>query len=728
MAKRVADAQIQRETYDSNESDDDMNQSTKVASSDVMNRRKIAMPKRRMAFKPLATSASDESKIASSFNSLKQANNSEAKADNDHITQNNSKLKALNLQFRTKIDELVSSEPLADLRPFFTKYEEYIKSILKASEESTESSKPTIQENGGRLGKVDDDQESSDSSSDEEVKVEGPKFTINSKPITSDSVFSFGAKKEKPKMDESDSESDIEIKGPEFTFSGAVSSDIFKLNPSTEKSEKNDEKSETATKPFSFTSTTPSSTTEENKDKNPFSFTASTKENESDNVNIKPSFTFGTQDVVDTQNKKPSFTFGQTAAKPSQPKSSFTFGAAKSESTNDDSNTKPENSGDINETKSSFTFSIPSKNTSDATKPSFSFGVPASSNAVSKPGLSFGSVALSTKEASKNDNNNNVEKPVSKPAFGFLSNTDSEKKAANEEVSKPVFSFGKTSENESEGSVKPAISSGFGSQNDKKEAAKPAFSFGTSTTTDVDAGSKPPAFTFGSSIAGDKKEDTKSDAKKPFSFGTASSNGAPSFSFGSTTNSPPKPLEAPAPSIPSTGFKFSLPFEQKGGQTFTGSNSKNEEPTTNMTATDPKDPSDVDTASEESKPVDLQNGEEDEIALFSQRAKLMTFNSETKSYDSKGVGELKLLQRKDDPSKVRLLCRSDGMGNILLNATVVESFKYEPLAPENENLIKTPTVAADGKLTTYIVKFKQKAEGRSFTKSIEDVKREMKNV
>nr|1UN0_C Chain C, NUCLEOPORIN NUP2 [Saccharomyces cerevisiae]1UN0_D Chain D, NUCLEOPORIN NUP2 [Saccharomyces cerevisiae]2C1T_C Chain C, NUCLEOPORIN NUP2 [Saccharomyces cerevisiae]2C1T_D Chain D, NUCLEOPORIN NUP2 [Saccharomyces cerevisiae] len=51
MAKRVADAQIQRETYDSNESDDDVTPSTKVASSAVMNRRKIAMPKRRMAFK-----------------------------------------------------------------------------------------------------------------------------------------------------------------------------------------------------------------------------------------------------------------------------------------------------------------------------------------------------------------------------------------------------------------------------------------------------------------------------------------------------------------------------------------------------------------------------------------------------------------------------------------------------------------------------------------------------
>ncbi|CAI1598344.1 hypothetical protein SEUBUCD646_0L03790 [Saccharomyces eubayanus] len=725
MAKRVADAQIQRETYDSNESDDDMNQSTKVASSDVMNRRKIAMPKRRMAFKPLATPASDESKIASSFNPLKQANNSEAKADNDHTTQNNSKLKALNLQFKTKIDELVSSEPLADLRPLLTKYEEYIKSILKASEESTESSKPSIQENGGKLEEVEDDQESSDSSSDEEVKVEGPKFTINSKPITSDSVFSFGTKKEKPKKEESDSESDIEIKGPEFTFSGAVSSEIFKLNPSIEKSDKSDEKSEAAPKPFSFTSTTPSSTTEENEVKNPFSFTASTKKNESDNVNIKPSFTFGAQDVVDTQTKKPTFMFGQTAAKPSQQNSSFTFGVAKNESTNEDFNSKPVNSDDGNETKSSFTFSMPNKNTSDATKPSFSFGASTSSNAASKPGLSFGSVTILTKEANTNDSNNNVEKPISKPAFGFLSNTDSEKNAEKEEGSKPVFSFGKTSENDNEGSVKPVISSGFGSENNNKEAAKPAFSFGKSTATDLDAGSKPPAFTFGS-IAGDNKEVTKTDAKQPFSFGTASSNGAPSFSFGNTTNSPPNPSAAPAPAIPSTGFKFSLPFEQKGGQTF--SDNKNEESTTKMTPADPKGPSNVDTASEESKPLDLQNGEEDEIALFSQRAKLMTFNSETKSYDSKGVGEIKLLQRKDDPSKVRLLCRSDGMGNILLNATVVESFKYEPLAPENENLIKTPTVAADGKLTTYIIKFKQKAEGHSFTKSIEDVKREMKNV
>lgn len=153
------------------------------------------------------------------------------------------------------------------------------------------------------------------------------------------------------------------------------------------------------------------------------------------------------------------------------------------------------------------------------------------------------------------------------------------------------------------------------------------------------------------------------------------------------------------PSIPSTGFKFSLPFEQKGSQTTT--NDSKEESTTEATGNESQDATKVDATPEESKPINLQNGEEDEVALFSQKAKLMTFNAETKSYDSRGVGEMKLLKKKDDPSKVRLLCRSDGMGNVLLNATVVDSFKYEPLAPGNDNLIKAPTVAADETCNLY---------------------------
>ncbi|CAI4035239.1 hypothetical protein SMKI_12G3870 [Saccharomyces mikatae IFO 1815] len=721
MAKRVADAQIQRETYDSHESDDDMTPSTKVASSTVMNRRKIAMPKRRMAFKSFTSASSDETKSANSFDTLKQANNTEGKTDNHLTTGNNSKLKALNFQFKTKVNDVISSKPLTDLRPLFAKYEIYIKNILQASDKSSENPKETVQENGDKPAKVEDDRKSSDSSSEDEVKVEGPKFTIDSKPPTSDSVFSFGPKKENPQKDESDSESDIEIKGPEFKFSGALSSDVFKLNPSTDKNEK---KIDANAKPFSFSSNASNLTSGKTASKNPFSFTESSETNEHSNDNIKPSFTFGAKDVGESQKNKPSFAFGQTAGKQSTEKSSFTFGLSKSENKEDGnavSTSKSENSGDDNNAKSSFTFPIPSKNTPDTTKPSFSFGVPNSSNDTSKPALLFGTATPPAKETNKNSGDGNGDKITPKPAFNFLSNTSSEKESENQGDSKPLFSFGKSNGSESKGSVNSTFPSEFNNVNEEKDVAKPAFSFGGNTNTAVNTDSKAPAFTFGSSTLADNKE----DKKKPFSFGNSSSNDTPSFSFGkATASSTTASSKSPAPPIPSTGFKFSLPFEQKGGQTTTDDSKK--ESTTEAAKNDSQGTSKVEAASEESKPINLQNGEENEVALFSERAKLMTFNADTKSYDSRGVGEMKLLKKKDDPSKVRLLCRSDGMGNILLNATVVDSFKYEYLAPGNENLIKTPTVAADGKLVTYIVKFKQKEEGRSFTKAIEDAKKEMK--
>lgn len=322
MAKRVADAQIQRETYDSNESDDDVTPSTKVASSAVMNRRKIAMPKRRMAFKPFGSAKSDETKQASSFSFLNRADGTgEAQVDNSPTTESNSRLKALNLQFKAKVDDLVLGKPLADLRPLFTRYELYIKNILEAPVKSIENPTQT-KGNDAKPAKVEDVQKSSDSSSEDEVKVEGPKFTIDAKPPISDSVFSFGPKKENRKKDESDSENDIEIKGPEFKFSGTVSSDVFKLNPSTDKNEK---KTETNAKPFSFSSAT--STTEQTKSKNPLSLTEATKTNVDNNSKAEASFTFGTKHAADSQNNKPSFVFGQAAAKPSLEKSSFTFGS-----------------------------------------------------------------------------------------------------------------------------------------------------------------------------------------------------------------------------------------------------------------------------------------------------------------------------------------------------------------------------------------------------------------
>lgn len=500
-----------------------------------------------------------------------------------------------------------------------------------------------------------------------EKTIEGPSFTIASQPIKSDSVFSFGKKKETKPKDDSDSESDIEIKGPEFTFNGTVKSDIFKFSekPSVEEQKKNE------TKPtFTFANSTITATDDINTDK---------KEEPAKTI---PSFNFGNTAAQDqtnepkSGNEKPSFSFGATSSS-EQKKPSFAFGTT----------SLP------NETNTPSIFGNSTSQTTENKAPSFSFGT--------KP----------TEIKGKDD-----ETP--KPSFTFgvpKSVTDNEKK----DDDKPAFTFGTTTQSTSD---------------------KPKFSFGTTPTTNSETSEndqeKKPKFDFSFNAhkeqLADKKQEDKKEASKPsFTFSTATNSATPSFSFGNQTTSNPFTTATDSTkeksTTPSGGFKFSLPFEQKSAT-----------PESNATSATPvsigtdevaeeatNKPATTDSDKKEGTPVSLQNGEEDEDAIFSQRAKLMVFNTESKTYDSRGVGEMKVLQKNDDKSKVRLLCRSDGMGNVLLNTNIIKSFNYVPLTSDNDNLVKTPVIDSEGKLTTYIVKFKLKADGRAFMKAIEDCKREI---
>lgn len=65
------------------------------------------------------------------------------------------------------------------------------------------------------------------------------------------------------------------------------------------------------------------------------------------------------------------------------------------------------------------------------------------------------------------------------------------------------------------------------------------------------------------------------------------------------------------------------------------------------------------------------------------------------------------------------------MGHILLNTSVVKSFTYAPLDQNNENLVKCPVVNSEGKLDTFIIKVKQKADGRKLVQSIKDAQESM---
>lgn len=253
MAKRIADSQITRETFkeEGSNSDDENGSSSNhgMAPASVMSRRKIAMPKRKsagaFAFQNQANGGANmfskptsDSQTSRTFNFLQ---NSQSSTDSTSDNDEHAKMKALNLQFKEKVVDTLTKDPFADLRPALDKYREYIGSIKLVK-------KPELAATQQLAGTDNANEEKSSSEEENDIAVEGPKFTLESKPPTSDSVFTFGAKKsEKRPTKESDSEDEIEIKGPQFTFSGQVKSEVFKLDKPVEEKKENS----SITNPFS---------------------------------------------------------------------------------------------------------------------------------------------------------------------------------------------------------------------------------------------------------------------------------------------------------------------------------------------------------------------------------------------------------------------------------------------------------------------------------------------
>lgn len=742
MAKRIADDQMTREEFEGHGSEDESNsqiQNTAKASAEVMSKRKIAMPKRKMAFTNKTNASTSEASFANAFSFAK-------KPETNDSNEKGAKLKALNSQFSKKIIDTISIDPFVNLSTLFSKYETYVNtingvaptSIFKTAPIVTEKpvvpEKPTATMPSIGLQNSKKESESEESSSDEEVetKIEGPSFTISSNPIKSDSVFSFNKKKvEKPK-DDSDSESDIEIKGPEFKISGTIKSDVFKFNNNA------------------------AATSISDSPKPAIGFS---------NNNSAPA---ASQDVVsetkEDSKKLPSFTFGSTVAPKSEEKSENT-GAKLSFGLGADAAKKPTNQafnfGTNNVSTQSNGPSIfgnhqkANETTGNTTVPSFTFGakpIPVEDNKEStdKPGITFGVNPIATKDTGTNT-----------PSFSFGTKvlTPEATQQPKENPTKPVFNFGATQVTEN--TSKPGFAFGLNNSIDNKNDAnvtkstfqfsapnpeKPTLNFGTTTSTQSEAKvtneNDKPKFNFSVSSTQSKVEEdaTKSDNSvnaPSFSFGASKTTTAPSFSFGKTTQSNPFAPTSTSTSdnksaVPSGGFKFSLPFEQnntsdekKNTDELVAATSKNSQNTENNEKYSPDLNTTEGEKDSDDTAISMQNGEEDENSVFSQRAKLMVFNAETKAYDSRGVGEMKVLQKKDEKSKSRLLCRSDGMGNVLLNTNIVKSFQYVPLTADNENLVKTPVVDADGKLTTYIVKFKMKADGRAFIKAISDCQKDL---
>ncbi|KAH3663375.1 hypothetical protein OGAPHI_005365 [Ogataea philodendri] len=301
-----------------------------------------------------------------------------------------------------------------------------------------------------------------------------------------------------------------------------------------------------------------------------------------------------------------------------------------------------------------------------------------------------------------------AEQPAEKPAFTF-----GQSKPA--EAAVPAFSFGKPAES---AFAKPAFSFNAPAKEEPK-ASEPEPSSET-------ASAPTPAFSFGSSSAFSfsKPSETKPEAKdesqpaKPvFSF-SAPSNG---FNFGASA---PKPAEAANP------FSFgSTPAAAAAAPATSTFNFNFSAP-----KTEESKPADTDKPDEEveqnddvkgdfavvklSQKVDTKTGEENETVVYSKKSKILQFDAANKDdpYKSIGLGELKVLKN-TETGKARILVRSEGGMNVILNVAILKDLKYELIGKGNS--IRLPTFTADGKLETYIARVKTADDGKTLLEKVQ---------
>lgn len=263
-----------------------------------------------------------------------------------------------------------------------------------------------------------------------------------------------------------------------------------------------------------------------------------------------------------------------------------------------------------------------------------------------------------------------------------------EPKEAPKETPKPTFLFGEVQKNEP---TKPAFSFNF---KPAEPTEKPSFSLPTKPAFGSTEGEKPKIeFNFSKPATSDKPT---------FSFG---SNATPAPSFGG--NATPAPSFGGASSF---SFNFSKPAAAATTTEETAEDKPDEE--------EPKVQFKAVAKLQEDK-VEEKTGEEDEELLYTKRSKIQKFDKEKNSYESKGLGDLKVLLNKSN-KKARILVRADGSNRVILNVPILKEFKYEKISPKG-NLIKIPIVE-DGKLETYLSQVKTGEDGTNLLEALDKAK------
>lgn len=106
--------------------------------------------------------------------------------------------------------------------------------------------------------------------------------------------------------------------------------------------------------------------------------------------------------------------------------------------------------------------------------------------------------------------------------------------------------------------------------------------------------------------------------------------------------------------------------------------------------------------------VEHKTGEEDEIALFECRAKLLRYDSTTKEWKERGLGNIKVLARKDNNQKVRLLMRREQIMKVCCNHVLTKEMSFQKMPNMDKAVTWCAKDFSEGELVaeTFCLRFK----------------------
>ena len=127
--------------------------------------------------------------------------------------------------------------------------------------------------------------------------------------------------------------------------------------------------------------------------------------------------------------------------------------------------------------------------------------------------------------------------------------------------------------------------------------------------------------------------------------------------------------------------------------------------------------------------IDVKTGEEDELVMFSHRAKLYRFIAADKQWKERGVGDIKLLRNRQS-GKMRVLMRRDQVLKICANHQITTDMKLQPNAGSTKSWVWS-TLAdfseQECKAEQLAVKFKSENIAKQFKEKFEECQEMLKN-